>query len=199
MCQQYRSIFLLLILIVFSFHLGYAQGEDVPLPKSLQLRQSKSENKPERNYKWMVGGNVAFSISNVISTELMPQVGIYPFKDWFLVGVNVCYMFAYIPAYKYTQHVFGGGFFVEGYPVKWLVLHAGYEYINYPEAVAINGKITSSQRIGSHAILVGPGYRQALSDKWGMYGLILFNVNQSEDAYYQGYYPIFKVGFFVKL
>jgi hypothetical protein len=192
-----KTTFILIVFFIF-IELNnsiLAQNDDVPLPKSLQpYKPRKDDGRGERKVAFFAGGGFGLQLGSYIGVDVSPQIGIYPVVEWLAFGINGTYMFAHDSRYKYNQHIFGGGLFVEGYPIKWLILHAGYEYLNYPELVLTNGKVETLKRIGTHAIMVGPGYRQRFSDKVSGYFLALFNLYQTQTSIYTGYIPTFRVG-----
>jgi len=197
---MHRRLFFILILFVIFACINndlIAQQDDIPLPKSLQpYKPRKEDTQSASKVTFFVGGGFGLQLGNKsIGIDVSPQIGIYPVIKWLALGINATYMFSHDGYYNYNLHVFGGGLFIEAYPIKWLILHSGYEYLNYPEAVLMaNGKVEISKRIGTHAFMVGPGYRQCFSDKVNGYFLALFNLYQDETSIYTGYIPTFRVG-----
>ena len=195
--RKNTNLILILLTVFISLNNNLiAQNDNVPLPKSLQPYKPRNDNATEqRKVTFFAGGGFGLQLANKsIGVDVSPQIGIYPIVKWVAFGVNGTYMFSYDGYYKYNMHIFGGGLFVEAYPVKWLILHAGYEYLNYPELEIFNGKVRVVKRTGTHAIMVGPGYRQRFNDKVNGYILALFNLYQNETSIYTGYIPTFRVG-----
>ncbi|MDR1345124.1 MAG: hypothetical protein LBK03_00275 [Bacteroidales bacterium] len=188
------------ILIAFFIFTGLnnsltAQTDDVPLPKSLQPYKPRNDNeRGERKVAFFAGGGFGLQLGSYIAVDVSPQIAIYPVVKWLALGISGTYMFAHDSYFKYNQHIFGGGLFIEGYPIKWLILHAGYEYLNYPKLALTNGKVEVLGRIGTHAVMAGPGYRQHFNDKVNGYLLVLFNLYQTETSIYTGYFPTFRIG-----
>lgn len=164
------------IAILLSFSVLYAQ-EEVPLPKSLQTRQAKHDNK-ERTFDFLVGGYVGAQFGSITAIEVSPHFGICP-VDFLCVGIGGTYIYMYINDNYYSDdeqtHVFGGNAFVEGYVWDKLILHAEYEYLSFP--------INNGARLDSHALLAGPGYQQGVTDKLYVYGVLLFPVVKTENVY----------------
>jgi hypothetical protein len=190
------SILILLIISIFLNNSLIAQNDDVPLPKSLQpYKPRKDDDQEKRKLTFFAGGGFGLQVgSKSVGVDVSPQIGIYPVVKWLAFGINGTYMFSHDGYNNYNLHIFGCGLFVEAYPITWLILHAGYEYLNYPDMVLINGKVETLKRIGTHAIMVGPGYRQRFGDKVNGYFLALFNLYQNETSIYTGYIPTFRVG-----
>lgn len=187
-----KKIVLLLLLSFFMHcaHQCYAQYDDVPLPKS--LRNTKPA-KAERKLKMMAGGTFGAQFGSYTAVSLSPMFGIYP-VDWLLLGVGGTYMYSYEGYYGLSSHVYGGTAFIEGLIWKQrIILHAGYEYINYDQFYMISGSSQIyKERVGSHAILLGPGYRQPVSESVNIYALLLFNVIQNYNSFFAN--PIIRIG-----
>lgn len=178
-----------------SLSILYAQEEtDVPLPKSLQ--NTKSIKNPDRKIKFLTGGTFGFQIGNYTAIELSPKFGFYP-CEYLSLGITGTYMFMRDRYYNYNSHTFGGGVFVEGYLWQRLILHAEYEYLNF-EVTDYNslGQLVQT-RVGNHGVLLGPGYRQIISDRISLYFLVLFCVYQGNYSPYA--IPNYKVGITIDL
>ena len=184
----------LVILFIFIFAFAsYAvgQADDVPLPKSLRSHQPRSWEK--KKLDMMVGGNFGAQFGSYTAVSVSPMFGVYPVK-WLLVGVGGTYMFSHDKYYNLSSHVFGANVFAEGLIWKRrIIAHVGYEYVNYDSFYITQGVVgVQKERMGSHAILLGPGYRQELSDSFAIYALLLFDVVQNTKSFYNN--PIFRVG-----
>ncbi|MDR1758303.1 MAG: hypothetical protein LBR51_05030 [Bacteroidales bacterium] len=169
--------------------------EDVPLPKSLRPYQSREKNN-NRYITLAAGGSVGAQFGTYNALSISPFFGVYPKIKWLLLGVSATYMFSYDSYYKYAMHVFGGGIFAEGLIWKQrIIVHAGYEYVNYgnPYLDPNNPNKILTERIESHGVMIGPGYRQKLTEIFSVYGLMLFNVIPNENTFYSN--PTFRIGF----
>ena len=183
---------LILITLIFAF-ISYTVGQtdDVPLPKSLRSHQPRDWEK--KKIDMMVGGNFGAQFGSYTAVSVTPMFGIYP-TNWLLVGVGGTYMFSHDKYYDLSSHVFGANAFVEGLIWKRrIIAHASYEYVNYDAFYLIQGVAgVQKERIHSHAILLGPGYRQEFSDSFSAFFLLLFDVVQNSRSFYSN--PIFRVG-----
>lgn len=182
-------------------------GDSVPLPKSLRSKtesnaQQNSNKRPLRSIV-QLGGNFGISgSSGRLNISVQPQVGIY-MTEWLLLGATFSYTFTYDWNFFKDLHSFGCNAYLQGSVFqKKLILHAGYEYLNYPAWARIDGFDQISRHEG-HVVLLGAGYRGYISDKLSLYALALFPVYQKStaDTYYYGvwYIPIIRMGVSVDL
>lgn len=197
--MRMKKIYLLLWVSLFtcsSFSLLCQEEEPLPLPKSLQQNRLFSDKRPT----FLVGGNVGFQFGNYTFIDVSPHVGIYPF-DFLCIGVGASYMYMRYNYYKQynDSHIYGVKAFIEGYIWRLLVLHAEYEYINYKLNFynMQTGKLTKSERVGTHAFLVGPGYKQPVTNKISLYCLLLFNLYEDNYSFFSN--PVVRVGINVDL
>ena len=180
---------------------GDIDTESVPLPKSLRQGVNVKKDESARKVKFLVGGFGGVAIGSATSVEVSPHVGIYPVK-WLALGVGGSYIYLNYKLYTFGDrlgaHIFGGRFFVEGYAWKSLVIHASYEYLTYEKMFFDNlTNATYSKRVGTHAVLVGIGYKNQLTERVSIYSHVLFNLNNDEYSLYA--IPIFRVGVNVDL
>ncbi|MBO4645000.1 MAG: hypothetical protein J5642_00610 [Bacteroidales bacterium] len=183
-----KKILLFILISLFAMPLWSQGTETVPLPKSLQPykpRDKAMEN--ERKIKFLVGGSVGFGVgANNLNFEIAPHFGIFPVIDFLCFGIGGDYRLNFYRDYysgtKTFVHTYGFNGFVEGYIWDRLILHASYEWLSIPTSA-----YNASDRYYSNAILVGPGYKQAISDKLSLYGLILFPIELNEEKYVQVY------------
>lgn len=172
---------LLLFLCLFvSVGAVCAQGtEVVPLPKGLQSYKPREDGK-ERKISFFTGGSFQFGVGgNSLQLKISPHFGIYPAVEWLRFGVGGTYELLYYKDYysglKSYYHVFGARGFVEGLIWKQrIIVHAEYEWLSYPDVD------NDGIREQSHALLVGPGYQQAIGDKFFPYVLLLFPVYEPD-------------------
>lgn len=180
-------LFIVLFLCSWGF-LNAQNNDNVPLPKSLQGKQPANK---ERKVNLTVGGYFGFQVGTYTCIEVSPHIGVKPW-DFLCVGVGGTYMFSYMKTGYSTgtsAHVFGANAFVEGYIWKQrIIAHAEYEFLSYPN--------TADSRLNCHAVLIGPGYNQMISDKVYAYALILFPVVTTVDIYS---IPVVRIGVNVKL
>lgn len=154
-----------------------AQEEEVPLPKSLAYKQYK-KNGEKRKFDFIAGGYFGLQIGNLTSIDVSPHFGICP-VDFLCIGIGGTYMFAnYHDSYyaiNTQSHIFGGNAYIEGYIWDRLVIHAEYEFLSFPQQ--------DKTRLNSHALLVGAGYQQQITEMIYIYGHILFPAYSTEKVY----------------
>ena len=189
---------LVFLLIIFMAQGVWAQVQfDVPLPKSLRTVNSKTN--PDRKVKFHTGGNVGIQIGTLMGLELQPEIAILPI-DWLAIGLKLTYVFRWDVIMNETSNTFGVNPYIEGYVFKkQLILHAEYEFVNFPVRQYINGYEVGKYRSSSHVILVGAGYRKEVSDRSSICITVLlpvFQYNSNGDKYYGSWYtPIVRVGY----
>lgn len=170
-----------LFLLILCCSAVVAQSEDVPLPKNLQVKAPKDQQgqqKAERKMKFVAGGTIGFGVNrSELNLKLAPHFGICPGIDFLCIGVGGTYYLNYykdpFSGLKQFTHIYGFGGFVEGYVWDRLVLHAEYEWLRFP---ALDET--------SHGVLLGPGYKQNVSDMVSVYGHILFPVYETLNGVY---------------
>lgn len=191
---------LLFVLMVFMAQGIWAQVKyDVPLPKS--LRTTSSKEKPDRKVKFQAGGNVGVEISTLMGLELQPKISVIPI-DQLAIGVTATYVLRWNVLYNEVSNIFGVSPFVEGYLFKkQLVLHAEYEFVNFPvgQYDPYTYKEVGRFRSSSHVVLIGAGYCKELSERSSISTIILLPVYQynSDGIKYYGawYTPIIRIGY----
>ncbi len=191
-------------IVIFLLMLFIAQGVwaqvkfDVPLPKS--LRTVNTKNNPDRKVKFQTGGNVGIEIGALMGLELQPKVAVLPIEQ-LAIGLTATYVFRWNVPMKEVSNIFGLSPYVEGYLIKkQLVLHAEYEFVNFPvREYDIYGNEVGRFRSSSHVLLVGGGYHKELSDRSSITTIVLLPVYQfNPDGvnYYGAWYtPIVRVGY----
>ncbi|MBO4654139.1 MAG: hypothetical protein J5644_01160 [Bacteroidales bacterium] len=190
---------LALLLIILMAQGAWAQVKfDVPLPKS--LRTVNSKNNPDRKVKFQTGGNIGVQIGTIMGLEAQPKFALVPI-EYLAVGVTATYVLRWDVLWKEVSNTFGVSPFVEGYLFKkQLILHAEYEFVNFPVFQYDNyGNEIGKYRSSSHVVLVGAGYRKELSDRSSISTVILLPVYQyNPDGvnYYGAWYtPIVRIGY----
>lgn len=82
--------------------------------------------------KFFVGGNMNSNFG--YNLALAPEIGIQPAK-WLRIGAGPRYELQVLTNGNYdrfTTHAVGASVFAEGVIVNRILLHVGYEYLNYP-------------------------------------------------------------------
>lgn len=187
------------LLLIFMAHGARAQVNfDVPLPKS--LRTVNSKNNPERKVKFQTGGNVGIQIGALMGFQLQPKFAVVPIEQ-LAIGITATYVFRWDVPRKEVSNTFGVSPYVEGYFFKkQLVLHAEYEFVNFPvREYDIYGNEIGRFRTSSHVVLVGAGYHRELSDHSSITTIVLLPVYQHNPdgvKYYGAWYtPIVRIGY----
>lgn len=179
-----------------------ASQSSVPMPKSLRTKSStqntgtSSSASGGSKIRPQIGGNFGITASGYsLGLVLQPQFGLY-FTKWLLWGLTGTYILTYDWNINKAYNTFGLNTYFQAYAFKRrLILHAGYEYLNYPYSVSTDGSIN---REDSHVVLAGLGYRGYVSAKVSLYALALFPVyqyNSNQHYYYsQWYIPTIRMG-----
>jgi len=188
-----KKIILLLFLgtLICSVNHLFAQEDDIPLPKSLQKYQDRDGKK---KLNLTAGGSFEAQFGSYTSVGVSPILGYYPAK-WILLGVGATYMFSFVAPLNYSSHAYGASAFAEGLIWKQrIIAHISYEYINYEDAEydPYSLLITKRERKNDHSLLIGPGYRQPISDNINIYLLCLFNIFQTSESFYSN--PTVRIG-----
>ena len=184
-----KRFFFSLILVAFTLCLS---AQTVNLPRSLRSgSNSQSNAKTERTMKFFVGGNMNSNFG--YNLALAPEIGIQPAK-WLRIGAGPRYELQVLTNGNYdrfTTHAVGASVFAEGVIVNRILLHVGYEYLNYPTNVRLvqdpntrRGYSLQSDRDNLHACALGVGYHQRLSDKLSLYGLYVIYPFMTPNDYY---------------
>lgn len=167
-------------------------AQSVSLPYSLRSgeRQSEKNSKNvERDYKFFVGGNINSNFGYRLA--LMAEGGIH-LHDMFTIGVGPRYELEYdFTGYSGSavNHCFGASAFGEVTLVDYLILHVGYEFLNYPYMDMMDGE---TYRHNVHALAAGIGFNShsIISDKISIYAMyILYPYHSDRKFEYTIYRP----------
>ncbi|MDL2312117.1 hypothetical protein LJC68_04495 [Bacteroidales bacterium OttesenSCG-928-B11] len=185
-----KKIILIISILLLSLPVMTVQAQNEPLPKSFKQETKKKEKKrPEL----MTGGSLGLQFGTYTSVSLSPVIGIYP-TDWLLVGTGLTYMYTKDNHYNQSLNVFGISPFIQGLLLdKRLMLYAGYEYVSYSFQYEDMWGEKYKEWRDTHALFLGPGYRQRLSDNMAVYGMLLFDVLNSPNSIYSN--PLIRFGF----
>ncbi|MDR3047254.1 MAG: hypothetical protein LBU51_06530 [Bacteroidales bacterium] len=152
-----KKILLILMMLSLTVPALYAQTnpDDVPLPKSLQTKQSiKNNNFENKKVKFTAGGNFGLVFRDYVGISLAPLFGVYPGVNWIVVGVEGDLRYTYYYSDKTSYFDFGVSAFVRGLIWKQrLIVHFSYDYLSIDL-----GK--NLPRINAQALYIGPGYNQ---------------------------------------
>lgn len=176
-----KRFFLSLILVAFTLCLS---AQTVNLPRSLRSgSNSQSNAKTERTMKFFVGGNMNSNFG--YNLALAPEIGIQPAK-WLRIGAGPRYELQVLTNGNYdrfTTHAVGASVFAEVVIVNRILLHVGYEYLNYPTKHTTPAD-PDYARDNFHACALGVGYHQRVSDKLSLYGLYVIYPFMTPNDYY---------------
>lgn len=179
----------ILILSIFVLCLpGILRAQSVSVPYSLRSGEKQQERaeKPERNYDFFVGGNLNSNFG--FRLALMAEAGIR-FNDMFSIGIGPRYELEYSLSRESVSHCFGGSAFGEVTLLDYLILHVGYEFLNYPY-IDLNDDMPYRHNV--HAVAAGIGFNSnaMISDKLSIYAMyILYPYHSDRKFDYAIYRP----------
>lgn len=183
-----KRFFLSLILVAFTLCLS---AQTVNLPRSLRSgSNSQSNAKTERTMKFFVGGNMNSNFG--YNLALAPEIGIHPVK-WLRVGAGPRYemQVGVHDNFRYATHAYGASVFAEGTIINRILIHAGYEYLNYPTSITMvpdpstrRGYSLESERDALHAFALGAGYESMVGNNIRLYALYVIYPFMTPNNYY---------------
>jgi len=179
------------ILIALSLILSlplFMQAQSVSVPYSLRSgeRQQEKSEKTERDYDFFVGGNINTNFGYQIA--LMAETGMR-FNDMFTLGLGPRYEMMYDVSRGEMGHCYGGSAFGEITLLNYLIIHVGYEYLNYPY-LDYNDYMTYRHNV--HAVAAGIGFNSntMISNKLSIYAMyILYPYHSDRQFEYTLYRP----------
>ena len=162
------------------------------------------------------GGGLGLGFGRSTTISVSPIIG-YRITDKFSAGVGFGYQYAKIKNYFELQDINTGAWNYYDYKssiasasvwTRYLILpslfaHVEYEhnfmsFQNYRFAQNGTGTIESyKEKYNAPALLVGGGYRQAVTDRASITLMLLYDVIKDEYSPYQGIFPTigFNIGF----
>lgn len=167
--------------------------------KSIFAQVDVENQQPEYKFKSHLyfGGGFGLQFGYMTLIEVSPLVG-YNITPKFSIGLSPTYKF-----YKYNDYygqnldlktnVWGGSIFSRYYIFENVFAHVEYESLLYNTQTP--GYPETKQQFNS--FFVGGGYNQRIGGNSGMYILVLWNLNDTQDSPYIN--PILRVGFSVGL
>ncbi|MCR4965716.1 MAG: hypothetical protein K6A41_08690 [Bacteroidales bacterium] len=178
------------ILIALSLILSlpmFIQAQNVSVPYSLRSgeRQQEKSERAERNYDFFVGGNINNNFGYQIA--LMAEGGVR-IIDMFTLGVGPRYEVIFNPYMSSVYHCYGGSAFGEFTLLDYVILHVGYEYLNYPYVDYDN----MTYRHNVHAVAAGIGFNSntMISSKLSIYAMyILYPYHSDRQFEFSLYKP----------
>lgn len=176
-----RKILLCTFLLCFSLLLK-AQNGTINLPRALRSGQTQTNNRNNTNRGplFFIGGNVNNNFG--YNLALAPEIGVRP-TDWLRIGVGPRYELQVLAdkTNRYATNAFGASAFVEGIIIDRILIHAGYEFLNYPVS---HSSSIDKDRNNLHACALGVGYFQRLSDNLDLYALYVIYPFLTPNDYY---------------
>lgn len=162
-------------------------GPDTPPP---QPPARRTTDRPID--KVFFGGNFGLQVGSVTYVNLAPIVG-YKVTDRYRVGVGINYI--YTNYFGHANHLIGGRLFQQFFVWKGILLHAEYEFMNYPT----NYTQPSGKPIHNiaNAFNVGAGYQQNFGRRAFTNVIVLYNVihDRANTIYNTPWSLRFTVGF----
>lgn len=169
----------------------------IPIPRSLRTSQkTTSTQSAGKKLNLFVGGNINSNFGTTMA--FAPEVGLHV-TDWFAVGAGPRYELTfysnpYTGDYS-TMHAFGAAAFAQFILVRYLILHAGYEYLNYPSLYPgfdeYGDLAVLSERKSYHALALGVGFNSYLSQNLSLYALYVVHPLHSKNDYFSSIVPMY--------
>jgi hypothetical protein len=177
-----------LIILIFFLELNaFSQSEKPPLPAKQPTSLAKDfETFKDRLY---FGGNFGGIFGNITYVNLSPFIGCKLTKE-FSIGGGITYNY-YSQTYgakKYTSYIYGTNAFARYTILENLFAQVGWDRLNIADYTS---PILNS-RVWIDNILVGGGYKQAVSERSYFSAAIFYNINQTPLSPYPN--PIFQIG-----
>ena len=178
---------LIILALALSVCLSAQNAGSINIPRSLRAGQTNNQNQNSgKKLNFFVGGNVNTNFGYYLS--LTPEAGIYA-TDWLRVGVGPRYELSYQYSGAEPRHAFGATAFSEFIVARYLILHAGYEFLNYKDQIGIDDFGSPVyDRFNLHELALGIGFQSYISNNVSIYAkYILYPIPNS---YYVSNVPI---------
>ena len=190
-----KKLALTLAGVLFAFSL-LAQN-NIQLPRSLRTntRTTSTQNANSKIHPF-IGGNINSNFGAMMAFALEGGVHI---TDWFSVGAGpryemTIYMDPYTGDYA-TRNAFGATVYAQFLLVRYLILHAGYEYLNYPSLYQgfdeYGDLAVLSERKNYHALALGVGFRSYIAQNLSLYALYEIHPIPQKNDYFSSIIPMF--------
>lgn len=178
-----------LLFILFGFF-ATLSAQEISLPRGLRVNEKEQQEK-KRAVKFFVGGNVNSNFG--YNLALSPEIGIKPL-NWLRLGVGPRYELSVGIANqrdRFATHAFGVGAFAEGTILNYIILRAGYEFLNYPYDIQLvpnhtnhSGFSIDCKRDYLHACSLGVGAQGTFGNNIRLYALYIIYPFLSDNEYY---------------
>lgn len=186
-----RKLVLTLAGVLFAFSL-LAQST-IQLPRSLRTNtRTASAQSTNSKIHPFIGGNINSNFGAMMAFALEGGVHI---TDWFSVGAGpryemTIYMDPNTSDYA-TRNAFGATVYAQFLLVRYLILHAGYEYLNYP---LLNPDFDEYGdlvfRKNYHALALGVGFRSYIAQNLSLYALYIVHPIPQKTDYFSSIVPM---------
>lgn len=186
-----RKLFICFFIFASIFSINAQNNSSVTLPRALRSGQTNNKSNADRSCKFFVGGNVNNNFG--YNLALAPEIGIHPF-EWLRIGVGPRYELQVLTDKTYNRYAtnaFGASAFVEGTILNRILIHVGYEFLNYPTNLTLipdpssrRGYSLISDRDNLHACALGVGYTQYVSQNVDLYALYVIYPFLTPNDYY---------------
>lgn len=185
-----RKLALTLAGVLFAFSL-LAQN-NIPMPRNLRTNpKTTSTQSANSKLRPFIGGNINSNFGAIMAFALEGGVHI---TDWFSVGAGPRYELSYYSKGQGlgygTVHAYGATAFAQFLLVRYLILHAGYEYLNYPSwDFDEYGDLVF--RKNYHALALGVGFRSYIAQNLSLYALYIVHPIPQKTDYFSSIVPMF--------
>jgi hypothetical protein len=186
-----RKLALTLAGVLFAFSL-LAQN-NIPMPRNLRTNpKTTSTQSANSKLRPFIGGNINSNFGAMMAFAL--EGGVY-ITDWFSVGMGpryemTIYMDPTMGNYG-TRNAFGATAYAQFLLVRYLILHAGYEYLNYP---LLNPDFDEYGdlvfRKNYHALALGVGFRSYIAQNLSLYALYIVHPIPQKTDYFSSIVPM---------
>lgn len=177
---------ILLVILTLTSNFASAQFEEFEDEHEASPRNTNRQSDERLIDRLVIGGSFGLGFdSYTFYGEILPQVG-YIFNDYVNAGAIATYMYTGYSDYYYdnfSQSVYGGGVYADIIPVRFLVLHAEAQAINFKEIFTssyYSSYNLDAKRMWDYPVLVGAGYRMPFGQKSSVNYMLLFNINNTK-------------------
>lgn len=179
--------------LTYLIYIGALLVASVLPSNRIQAQDIRPENQKQFNLREHLyfGGGFGLQFGSVTLIEISPLVG-YKITPKLSAGLSPSYKYYGYKdyyGYKVNSNVFGGSVFARYYIIPSIFAHSEFETLYFNTKVT--GYEKSLQQINS--FFVGGGYNQVIGNNSGMYLMVLWNLNDTQDSPYSN--PVIRLGF----
>ena len=189
--------------LILALFLAFSAGaQDFNVPRNLRngARQAEKANTEPQKPVFFLGGNINSNFGRQLSLDL--EGGLYA-APWLRFGVGPRYEMTFNYYSKTVAHAFGASAFGEFIIANYLMLHVGYEFLNYPtheEDGLGNYFLNRPIRKNIHALALGAGFHTYISQGVAIQAQYIIYPIQTKNDYYAIFLPMFaRIGVTVDL